>query len=130
MSMGKRIFELRTKLRLSREDAVERIENVSSRTLEKYEGDVTAPPADTLKRIAKAYGTTVAYIVEETNDPSPEALSPVTNYQLSMGDTELADPKLMELMEEELAAIRRLRIEREKQIQSNLRSGKDRTKGD
>lgn len=128
MTIGQRILGLRNGKKLSREALAGKV-GITARSIENYEAGVHDPKGKDLVRIATALDTTVAYLVGETEDPSPDALKKVENYQLSMPDTELANASLMEIMEEELAAIRRIRIERERQIQSNIGSGKDRPPG-
>jgi transcriptional regulator with XRE-family HTH domain len=111
----------------SREKFAEAVKSTST-TIYNIEATESEPGLSLIERSAKALGTTVAYLMGETDNPSIDALKP-ENFHLSMGNAELADPDLMILLEQELAVIRKLRIEKEKQIRPNTRGDKDRSSG-
>lgn len=99
-------------------------------TIYNWEMGTVDPKVGDLLKAAKVLGSTVAYLTEETDDPSPDALNkPVTNYRLSAEEGKPADWSVMKILEKELELLSKLRDEKEKQERSNSGSGKERTPG-
>lgn len=65
-----RLSELLDRSGLRRESVSERAD-ISVQTLYNYENGKRVPTLEILIRVARALGTSVAYLVEETDDPAP-----------------------------------------------------------
>src|SRR5690606_33252564 len=69
-SLGERLRRLRQERDRSQEQ-VARDLNLSFSIISAYERNERQPPVDKLQMLAKYYDTTVAYLLGESDDPSP-----------------------------------------------------------
>lgn len=68
MSIGEKIYRLRRNLDLTQEKLAKEIE-VSAKTVIRWERGEREPSGDALRPLAAALGTSVAYLMGETDDP-------------------------------------------------------------
>ncbi|MCC8057042.1 helix-turn-helix transcriptional regulator [Cloacibacillus sp.] len=99
MSLGERMREMRKMLRLSQEELAFRL-GTNRVSVSQWENNRVMPDADSLIKTAAVLGTSVGFLLGETDDP---ALS------LRSGDNDRASPALSE--EEPAAAAHRYGIE-------------------
>lgn len=75
MSLGKRVLELRKKDGYSMRELAKKC-NLSHTYISDIEKDRTVPAVDTLRLLADALGTTMAYLLGETDAPEKSKLTP------------------------------------------------------
>ena len=80
MTLGQRIYQLRTKMNLSQEDLANKLE-ISRQSVSKWETDASVPELDKLVRLSQLFGVTLDALVtgaepapqpEPTAQPAPE----------------------------------------------------------
>ena len=75
MTLGQRIYQLRTKMHLSQGDLADKLE-VSRQSVSKWETDASVPELDKLVRLSQLFGVTLDSLVigaEPTPQPEPTA---------------------------------------------------------
>lgn len=88
-----------------------------------YENEKTGrePKVGDLKALARALNTTVAFLVGETDDPSPDALQPRRSFRLqTTGEVSTEEVRLIDLRLERLEM-----LEREQHLASERRKALD-----
>lgn len=121
MSFGERLLGLRNGAKLSREALGNQV-GISARSIENYEKGESVPDLNVLVKLARVLKTTGAYMIGDTNDPSPEAITlPRGTVDRIMSTPFRAShnrEKMKEMTDEEiLAALKRVH---EKQILIDL----------
>lgn len=81
---SERLRQLRHKQNLSQEELADRV-GVHANTVSSWENGVI-PKMQRLQALAKILGTTVTYLLGETDDPNPAAGNTSNNESVSTGD--------------------------------------------
>lgn len=70
MSVFRRIRDLREDHDLNQQD-IAAILNITQSTYSRYEAGIYDPPTDILIKLADFYGTSIDYLLEQTDNPLP-----------------------------------------------------------
>jgi len=70
-----RLKEMRKKNKVTQDD-VALFLNIQRASYTNIENGKREPDIETMKKIAKYFNTTVSYLINETNDPSPPSVTP------------------------------------------------------
>ena len=67
MTLGQKLKNLRNEKRLTQKDLADQL-HVSFQTISKWESDINEPDIATLKELARFYGCSLDYLLNDTND--------------------------------------------------------------
>lgn len=93
LSLGEKISIARKKMKLNQEELADMIE-ASRPSISQWENNKVCPDTDKLRRLASALNLSIAYLMGETEDPSPAAQTAIKNNPLVKSNVhfEIADP--------------------------------------
>ena len=73
MTLGEKLRNLRNEKRLTQKDLADQL-HVSFQTISKWESDINEPDIATLKELAKFYGCSFDYLLNDTSDATKKMI--------------------------------------------------------